>query len=360
MKDLECPGRARFQADVERAARGAMETEGLKNATFLVTGATGLVGGAFVRAVLCANRLWGLNARVLAPVRDMDRACRALSGVFDREELRVFPMDVTRPMRIDEPVDYILAGAGVTRSKLFVAEPVETIETALMSAECALRLARDKRVKGMAYLSSMEAFGVTDPALASVLEEDLGKIDLASVRSSYSESKRMAECLCAAYAAEYAVPVKIARLSQTFGAGVRPDEGRVFMQFALSALRGESIVLHTTGESFGNYVALPDAVRAIFTLLTRGEPGKAYTVTNPESCVPIRELARRAIRVLARTPVNVVWDIPADPLHYGYAPDVKTRLSADRMMSLGWKPEMSLDETLRSLGDDLREMGMAE
>ena len=333
--------------------------EALKNATFLVTGATGLVGGAFVRALLCANRLRDLNARVLAPVRSMERAERALYGVFERPEIRVFPMDVTRPMEIDEPIDYILAGAGVTKSKLFVTKPVETIETALMSAECALRLAREKRVRGMVYLSSMEAFGVTDPALSSVAEENLGRIDLASVRSSYSEGKRMAECLCAAYAAEYGVPVKIARLAQTFGAGVRPDEGRAFMQFALSALRGENIVLHTTGESFGNYVALPDAVRAILMLLTRGEPGRAYTVTNPEACVPIRELARRTAQALSEPPVDVTFDIPSDPLRYGYAPDVKMRLSADRMMALGWTPEISLDRMLESLGDDLRESGMA-
>ena len=100
---------------------------------------------------------------------------------------------------------------GVTTSRLFVTHPVETIETALMGARCALQLAAEKQVRGMVYLSSMEAFGVTDPALPSVTETQIGYIDPQSLRSSYSESKRMAECLCAAYAGEYGVPVRAAR-----------------------------------------------------------------------------------------------------------------------------------------------------
>ena len=222
MTNLECPSRPRFQADVEECARSSFDFSLLKDSTILITGATGLVGGALTRALLAANRLRGLNARLLAPVRDVLRARDALAGVYGRDDLSVFPMDVTRPMHIYEPVDYIVHGAGVTTSKLFVTHPVETIETALMGARCALQLAAEKQVRGMVYLSSMEAFGVTDPALPSVTETQIGYIDPQSLRSSYSESKRMAECLCAAYAGEYGVPVRAARLAQTFGAGVSP------------------------------------------------------------------------------------------------------------------------------------------
>ena len=63
----------------------------------------------------------------------------------------------------------------------------------------------------------------------------------------------MCECLCSAYASEYQLPVKIARLAQTFGAGVNPSETRVFAQFARSLIHGEDIILHTEGKSYGNY-----------------------------------------------------------------------------------------------------------
>ena len=354
---LECPGREQFQKDVERAAEYASELDALRNSTVLVTGATGLIGGFLTRAILCANRVYGLNARVLAPVRSMERARQVLSGVLNREELSVFEADITRHLSIAGDVDFIVHGAGVTSSRLFVTEPVETIQAALRGTECVLELAREKKVRGMTYLSSMEAFGVTDPALPCVTEKQLGFIDLQSVRSCYSESKRMAECLCACYAAEYGVNVKCARLAQTFGAGVSRNESRVFMQFAVSALTGQDIVLHTKGESFGNYVYTSDAARAIFLLLTRGNPGEAYTVANDRACVPIAKLAEIASQTLSGSKSRVVFDIPENPMTYGYAPDVKMRLNADKLKSLGWEAEVELDEMLRRLGNDLRQMG---
>ena len=78
----------------------------------------------------------------------------------------------------------------------------------------------------MVYLSSLEVYGSPDEKVNYITEKDYGYLDPMQVRSSYSEGKRMAECLCAAYAKEYNVPVSVARLSQTFGAGVSYDDGQ--------------------------------------------------------------------------------------------------------------------------------------
>lgn len=76
----------------------------------------------------------------------------------------------------------------------------------------------------MVYLSSMEMYGSPDPSLDCVTEQDYGFVDVLNVRSCYPEGKRMCECLCAAYAKEYQLPVKIARLAQTFGAVSVPEK----------------------------------------------------------------------------------------------------------------------------------------
>ena len=91
----------------------------------------------------------------------------------------------------------------------------------------------------------------------------MGYIDVSDVRSCYPIAKIMSENLCHSYFAEYGVPVKIARLAQTFGRGIRKDDNQVFAQFANAVRTGSDIVLHTAGISMGNYCDI-DEVRKRF------------------------------------------------------------------------------------------------
>lgn len=352
---IECPGRKTFQKDVEACAMGGFDFDAFQNATFFITGSTGLVGGAVVRALLAANRLRGMGARILAPVRSLEKAKKVFGEAFDRKDIRFFECDLNQPIEIFEPIDFVVHAASVTQSKLFVTKPVETIEAAVLSTMNVLSLAKEKRIRGMVYLSSMEAFGVTDPALEFVSEKDIGYVNPQAVRSCYPESKRMSENLCAAYASEYGLPVRAARLAQTFGAGVSREDTRAFMQFALNALSGRDIILHTKGESYGNYVYLKDAADAILLLLTRGEKGDVYTVSNDRACVQIRDLAKIAAETLSHPPVSVVFDIPDDPMKYGYAPDVKMHLCNCKLCSLGWKPTMDLKDMFLKMAQDIQD-----
>ena len=262
--------------------------------------------------------------------------------------------DVTAPVRYEGEVDHILHTASVTASKSFVTEPVQTLMTAIDGTRNLLEFAREKQVSSMVYVSSMEAFGITDPNLERITEQDLGYIDILSVRSSYSEGKRICECLCAAYASQYGVPVKIARLAQTFGAGVSRTDGRVFAQFTKSCLAGTDIVLHTAGKSMGNYCYTADAVRGLLTILLKGENANAYTVVNPATSMQIREVAQLVSDTLTEGRTQIIFDIPESALTYGYAPDVTMRLSGDKLMQLGWKPEVDLPEMFRRLAASFR------
>ena len=347
-----------LKEDLEGIAGADLPWEQLREARVLVTGATGLVGSMLVRALACANRVRNLGMTILPLIRSREKAERIFGDLAEREDIRFVQGDITAPLDVEGPVEYILHGASETASKTFVDRPVETIRTALRGTEHLLELAREKKIRGMVYLSSMEAFGVTDPALPQVREEDLGRIDLSSVRSSYSESKRMCELLCTCYAREYGVPVRTARLAQTFGAGVDPSEGRIFAQFAKSVIRGQDIVLHTRGGSTGNYCYTADAVRGILTILLKGESGTSYTVANPAASLRIRDMARMAAEELAEGRIQVVFDIPEDALTYGYAPDVCMHLNSDRLQALGWKPEVDLKEMFARLIASFRAAGV--
>lgn len=330
---------------------GNIPWEELRGSTVLITGATGAVGSAIVRTLYTANKKYGLGVRVLAVGRDKEKA-KLLVGIYGAE---FFEQDIRNPLAVPGNVDYIFHCAAVTKSSEMAANPVDVIETSVKGTNNILALAREKCVKSMVYLSSMEVYGITDPAKSFITEDDLGYIDLNKTRSCYPESKRMCECMCGCWSAQYGVPVKTARLAQTFGAGTPDDDPRIFAQFARSAIVGENIILHTEGNSRGNYCYLSDTVRGLFLLLLKGKNGETYNIASPAASMTIRKMAELVADRVCIDKATVIVDKPADIEKRGYAADTTMRLSAAKIEKLGWKPEYGLEEMYQRMILDWRE-----
>ncbi|MGO5501184.1 NAD-dependent epimerase/dehydratase family protein [Paratractidigestivibacter faecalis] len=329
--------------------------EPFRNKTIAVTGATGLIGSLVCKALLLADERMGLGCKVLAVIRDKAKLTSILGEYSNLGELAVVECDLAEGRPDVAAADFILHAAAVTKSRVMVECPADVALTSLRGTEAMLESALLMGAR-MVYISSMEVYG-TLPEGEVADESALGWIDLSAPRSCYPESKRMCECLCAAYAAQYGVQVCSARLAQTFGAGVLPGESRAFAQFARAAMRDEEIVLRTRGLSEGNYVNTVDCVAGLFALLAHGKAGCSYNVVNEESHGAIRQVAELASRVLGRGVSKVVIDVD-EANQAGYAPDVHLRLSSDRLRGLGWKPKTSLAESFAELGIYLREQDM--
>ena len=350
----ECEENPVLQRDLEEIAQSSVPFEKLAEKTVFVTGATGLIGSQIVRALGCRNRLHGDNIHLVVLARSYEKAEKLFRPLIQRGELTVLTGDINALPAVDGPVDYIIHGASATSSQYFVSHPVETILTAIDGTRAVLQLATEKRVQGFVYLSSLEVYG-TPAADAGLIQETYsGYIDPLQVRSSYSEGKRMVECLCASYAAEYGVPVRIARLSQTFGPGVEYHDGRVFAEFARCAIEKRNIVLHTPGRTVRSYCYTKDAVTALLTILLCGESGQAYNVTNMDTAVSIREMAEMVCRIFPGSGIQVEMDTPKDLSSFGYNPEMVIRLDSRKLQALGWKAETGLEEMFLRLVESMQ------
>lgn len=338
-----------LQEDLEKIVENNTFWKNLENSTILITGATGLIGSLITKTVLCSNRLKNTNIKIIAMIRNEEKAKKIFGDLLERENIVLFKCDIAEKIDLPDQVDYIIHCASITTSNIMISHPVDVIQVAVNGTQNILNLAKEKSVKSMVYLSSMEVYGAFENTSEEKVSEDmLGYINPLKIRSNYPESKRLCENLCVAYAAQYQVPVKIARLAQTFGAGVLPGENRVFAQFARSAMAGTDIVLHTLGKSEGNYCYTRDAVSAIFILLCQGKNAQAYNVANEANHITIADMAHMVAEKFAEKPIKVVFDIPESNT-YGYASDTKMHLNAGKMMKLGWKPEVDLPEAYRRL-----------
>lgn len=344
MEHLECLGNRVMQEDIEEIVAGGLSIDQLKGKTVLITGATGLIGSQLVYLLACYNRKSEADIRILAFVRNREKGERLFGHLQARQGVSICVGDINVKLTLQEPIDYIVHAASATSSRYFVSHPVETIQTALNGTRNVLELAKENHVEGMVYLSSLEVYGVPEKENDLITENDYGFIDPLSVRSSYSESKRMAECLCVSYAQEYGVPVKIARLSQTFGAGVEYEDGRVFAEFARCALEKRDIVLHTKGNTVRSYCYTKDAISAILHILLYGASAQAYNVTNMDTAVSIKEMAELVGKTIGESKIKVVIDIPEDVDSFGYNPEMVIRLDSSKLKALGWNATVGLAE----------------
>ena len=315
---------------------------------YVVTGATGYVGAQFVRRVVdCIP-----GASVVAVVRDEDRAKRLLPA--EAELFRVEDLAESGVLdALKGPVDYIVHCAAVTQSQQMKEYPVETADSIVLTTREVLRFAHRKHVRAMVFVSSMEVYGTLDGGSRRTTEGELGAVELMRSRSSYPMGKRMAEQYCYDFFAEHGVAVRIARLAQTFGRGVPPEDGRVYAQFAKAAERGENLVLHTTGMSMGNYCAIDDVLNALELLLRSGVDGEAYNVVNEDNTMRIREMAELVAREFSGGKSHVVYDIPEGE-DLGYAAETGLRLSGEKLRALGWYPEKGLVEMYRDMIESWR------
>lgn len=320
-------------------------TVNLQDSILIVTGATGLIGSILVKCLYAMK----IGIHFILPIRDINKATSLFSKELDC--ITLIQSNFEDFFNDDHlKADYIIHCASPTNGRYMVEHPCETFLLAIESTKLILEFSRKKKVKGIVFVSSIEYYGqiLND---CSITEDMIGYLDRLSPRNSYAIGKQAAEYLSVCYAKEYNIPVKIARLTQTFGAGISKDDNRVFAQFARNVLNKEDICLQTEGRSAKPYCYTTDCISALLYILLKGEAGEAYNVSTPDTYVSIRELAE--IFISNYNP-NLKIKTQVTTNHY-YAPETTVNLNPEKLMSLGWQPKFMLKDMVCRLMEFLKE-----
>lgn len=298
--------------------------------SFLITGASGLIGVCLIDALMLANKN-GADITVYAVGRNKEKATARLGEYYDDKHFCFIEQDVRLPLQDDIIADYIIPLASNTHPLSYSQYPIETVEINVKGAEHALQ----KAIKCNAtilYPSTVEVYG--NARGEDVFTEDYtGQLDLSTARSCYTESKRVSEALCQSYIAEKGAKVKIVRLSRIFGPTMLMSDTKASSQFILKALDGEDIVLKSKGEQYFSYIYVADAVCAMLYVLLYGGNGMVYNISNEKCNVRLREFASYCAELAHK---EVVFDLPSETERKGFSIAMQAILDNTKIKSLGY------------------------
>jgi len=332
------------QRDIEIILNNPVDWECFRNKTVLVTGATGRLGMYFVEAISKADIDWNLNLTIIVLARSREKLEKVFGESLHLPNIHTLVQDIVEPIHWDGEVHYILHTAGLASPQDFTNWPVDTLWGHVQGTRNVLELAREKKSEKVLYVSTVEIYGEWNQK-EGIKEDDTGSMRCDNARACYPEAKRLCETMLASYEAQYQIPYVGVRLCHTFGPGISLEDGRAFSEFIRNVIRGEDIVLQTEGSAVRTYTYVADAVGAMLLALTKGKE-HYYNIANLNNLISIRDLAELIAGFDKNGKVKVQYREKEEqklkylPFHLGI-------MNVDRILKLGWRPQVGLEEAFR-------------
>jgi dTDP-glucose 4,6-dehydratase len=249
---------------------------------------------------------------------------------------RLVRSDVTDFLHVGGDVDVVLHFASPASPIDYLKMPIETLKVGSIGTLHALGLSREKGAR-FVLASTSEVYG--DPEVHPQPESYWGNVNPVGPRGVYDEAKRFAEAVTLAYRQTHGIDTGIARIFNTFGPRMRPNDGRAIPNFIRQALRGEPLTVAGDGSQTRSICYVDDLVAGVIALLDSDEPGPV-NLGNPHE-LSMLDLAHWIIRLAGSTSTVTHIERPVDD------PSVRrpdTTLARER---LGWVPTVPIEEGLR-------------
>lgn len=295
----------------------------------LVTGGAGFLGSHLVdrllsdgHSVVCLDNLFTGSVANLAHHKNNPR-------------LHFIEHDVTRPLNLK--VDLIYNLACPASPVHYQADAVRTLKTSVLGAINMLDLARENGAR-IFQASTSEVYG--DPEVHPQPESYWGNVNPHGIRSCYDEGKRCAESLFFDYHRQYGVEIKVARIFNTYGSRMHPQDGRVVSNFIVQALRGEDLTIYGDGEQTRSFCYVDDLIEGFVRLMnSKADVTGPVNLGNPNEFTML-ELAEKVLHLTSSNSKLVHLLLPSDDPQQR-CPDISLAMAV-----LNWKPKVELENGL--------------
>jgi dTDP-glucose 4,6-dehydratase len=298
-------------------------------ATSLVTGGAGFLGSHLCEAllekgdrVICLDNLETGSLANIEHLRD--------------DGFGFLHHDVSEPIRIDEPLDFVYHLAALASPIDYMRLPLHSLKTGSYGTHHALGLAKWKRARFL-LASTSEVYG--DPEVHPQPETYWGNVNPIGPRGVYDEAKRYAEALTMAYHRQQGVDTAIVRIFNTYGPRMRPNDGRAIPNFLSQALAEKPLTVYGDGSQTRSFCYVEDLIRGLILLVESGEH-MPVNIGNPGEYT-ILELAEAVLAATGSSSQIVFEALPIDD------PQVRQPDITRAKQLLGWEPEVALEEGLR-------------
>ena len=296
----------------------------------LVTGGAGFLGSHF------CDRLVADGCDVLCADNFFSGTKDNIAHLIGNPRFELLRHDVTFPLYVE--VDEIYNLACPASPVHYQYDPVQTTKTSVHGAINMLGLAKRTRAK-ILHASTSEVYG--DPTVHPQTEDYWGHVNPIGLRSCYDEGKRCAETLFFDYHRQHKLRIKVARIFNTYGPRMHPNDGRVVSNFIEQALKGVPITVYGDGKQTRSFCYVDDLIEALVRLMATSDDFTGpVNLGNPEEFT-ILELARKVIANTGSRSEIVFKPLPSDdPMQR--QPDISL---AKQMLQ--WEPKVALNEGLR-------------
>jgi len=299
----------------------------------VVTGAAGFLGSHLCGALLArGHEVVGID-NVLTGCTDN------IAHLFGNPRFKFYQHDVTNYIYLQGEVDNVLHFASPASPADYLRYPIQTLKVGSLGTHKALGLARAKGAKFL-LASTSEVYG--DPLVHPQREDYWGNVNPVGYRGVYDEAKRFAEAMTMAYHRYNGLDTRIVRIFNTYGPGMRIDDGRALPNFFRQAILGEDITIYGDGRQTRSFCYVSDLIEGVCRLLEVDEH-LPVNLGNPAE-IPIEQLAREIVELTGSNS-----RLRSVPFPDGYRDDPKTRrpdISKAKRL-LGWEPVVDRAEGLR-------------